>query len=391
MKIAHCLECPINQPGGTEVLVRELVLGLSAGHELVLVSSDAAEILRDPIVGKKLIQHIHWNPADVTLASSKKLATTLKAAGIDFAHFHFGSNYAWGNRLLNRCPIIHLSRLGVPCLTTNHGVFGLLEGYIGPQRSFLTKLALLPAAWLSKLQMLTHVRMEIAVSQNDYRSLYRRYWPMRRKFRQVYHSRIHEDEAVAKLPRKKIVLCVGTLGPRKGQTYLAQAFARIASDFPDWKLIFIGRPGDPRTAEELRALLTQPMLSKQAEWLPACSDAELKSWLQSVEIFAMPSLHEGLGLSLQEALFYGCACLATRIGGIPDLIDDQKNGILVERADVDALAKGLARLMQDEQLRRRLSACGQKSVLEKEMTAERMVNNYEKIYRELFQSYAHAT
>jgi glycosyltransferase involved in cell wall biosynthesis len=347
------------------------------------VSSDSAAIARDPLVGNKIVAHLVWDPEALNFEKSKQLADALQATGIELAHFHFGGNYAWGSRLFNLCPVLHVVRLGIPCVATNHGVFGVFDGYIGPQRSWLTKLALLPAAWFSKLQVLSSLEVEIAVSQNDYRALRRRYWPLRRRFTQIYHSRIHERERVEARDRKKVVLCAGTLGPRKGQPYLAQAFARIASDFPDWELVFIGRPGDPRTAEELNGLLKGSHLRNRARWLSACSDDELKQWLQSVEIFAMPSMHEGLGLSLQEALYYGCACIATRIGGIPDLIQDQDNGILVERANVDELASGLARLMADGALRQRFRSRAHDSVVEKEMTAEGMVARYANIYRKV--------
>jgi glycosyltransferase involved in cell wall biosynthesis len=97
----------------------------------------------------------------------------------------------------------------------------------------------------------------------------------------------------------------------------------------------------------------------------------------------MPSMHEGLGLSLQEALYYGCACLATRIGGIPDLIQEGDNGILVERANVDEMSAALKRLMSDDALRSRFRTRARASVLEKGMTAERMVARHEELYRAL--------
>jgi glycosyltransferase involved in cell wall biosynthesis len=274
-----------------------------------------------------------------------------------------------------------LRRLGVPCLATNHGVFGVLDGYIGAQRSLLTKLLLLPAAWLGKMQVLAHVTAEIAVSQNDYRALRRRYWPLRSRFRQIYHSRIHESEPVETRVRKPVIHCAGTMGPRKGQPFLAHAFAEIASEFPDWKLIFIGRYGDPVTAAEVQSVMAG--LPDQILWIQNCSDSELKQHLQSAEIFAMPSLHEGLGLSLQEALYYGCACVASGAEGILDLINHDENGILVPPADPHALAQALARLMRDAELRERLRRSGRDSVLQKGMTAERMVKNYLHLYDEV--------
>ena len=97
----------------------------------------------------------------------------------------------------------------------------------------------------------------------------------------------------------------------------------------------------------------------------------------------MPSMHEGLGLSLQEALYSGCACLATRIGGIPDLIQEGDNGMLVERANVDEMSTALKQLMSDDALRSRFRTRARASVLEKGMTAPRMVARHEELYREL--------
>jgi glycosyltransferase involved in cell wall biosynthesis len=95
----------------------------------------------------------------------------------------------------------------------------------------------------------------------------------------------------------------------------------------------------------------------------------------------VPSLHEGLGLSLQEALFHGCACVASNVGGIPELIDDGSNGLLVAPENVGELAAALDRLISDDRLRQRLSARAPLSILEKEMTAEQMVSEYMKLYQ----------
>ena len=70
--------------------------------------------------------------------------------------------------------------------------------------------------------------------------------------------------------------------------------------------------------------------------------------MRDSEIFVLPSLFEGLGLALQEALFHGCACISTRSGGPEDLIHDGRNGLLVRNENPAALAGALARLMSDD-------------------------------------------
>ena len=383
MRIAQCLEYPIQQHGGTEVLVRELVAGLAAGHEIVLVSDDDSQAIRHSSVAQSVASHVRWNPDTANPAHAKELAAALVNERIDLAHFHFGGTFGWGSRRPGFAPPIHLARRGVPCLATNHGAFGLLEGYIGSHRWLGTKLALLLPALLSRLQLIAHLRAEVAVSQHDYRALRRRFWPLRSRFCQIYHSRIHEAEPVVIEPRNKTILCAGTVGPRKGQPYLARAFAKTAPQFPEWTLLFIGRAADDQTCAELRAIIERPELLSRVKWVPGCSDEELKKHFQTAEIFAMPSLHEGLGLTLQEALYHGCACIAFRVGGIRDLIQHGDNGILVERANASALAGGLAQLMGNDALRLKLMARARLSVLEKGMTAEGMVARYEKLYAEI--------
>src|SRR5882762_5135174 len=97
-KIALCLEHPLGLRGGVSVLVETLILGLKEHYDLILVSPDSAESLRDssatPFVGK----HLAWNPEKVSRQTSRQLAKELAESGADLAHFHFSGNFGWGNR-----------------------------------------------------------------------------------------------------------------------------------------------------------------------------------------------------------------------------------------------------------------------------------------------------
>jgi glycosyltransferase involved in cell wall biosynthesis len=326
-------------------------------------------------------QHVPWRGQSATRADSKALAAVLRELRLDLAHFHFGGTFGWGSRMPDFAAPIHFHRLGGRCLATNHGVFDLFDGYIGAQRSVLTKLALLPLAWASRMQLISHLSAEVAVSMNDYRALRCRYWPLREKFRQIYHSQLHEPPPCP-LERIKSIICIGTIGPRKGQTYLTEAFCRIATRHPDWNLVLIGRGGDPDMMRRIHSLRDEHGLRDRIVLLGNQSDAEVNGWYRRAAIFVMPSVAEGLGLSLQEALFNGCACVATRAGGMQDLIQHEDNGLMVPPTDVNELARAMERLILDEPLRRRVALRGPKSVLEKGMTAERMVQKYETLYAE---------
>src|SRR5277367_4957667 len=103
-KIALCLEYPIEQFGGTEILVRQLVYGLAGSYEITLVSPDNEAAIKSSSVAGKVERHFFWDPARISVDGSRRLAQALADNGVRLAHFHFAGNYGWGNRYFNRSP-----------------------------------------------------------------------------------------------------------------------------------------------------------------------------------------------------------------------------------------------------------------------------------------------
>lgn len=376
--IALCLEYSILAFGGTEVLVRELIRGLHDDYTITLVSAD--EHFPLPLEGM-VTQHISFNPAEARDAAME-LAKTLKRAGVRFAHFHLGGNFCWGLRRYGESPMLHAARLGVPVITTNHGFFSPIEGYCAFYRPRWMKLALFPMAWLSKLQGVSAVRTEIAVSENDLRELQRWYWPQRAKFRRIYHSQLTGSPPPFTGERTKRILCVGTIADRKGQAYLADAFIRIGHRFPNWTLDFLGRDPAGDIWNGIAERAKNAGIGDRVRMLKERPYLEVAKLMQDSEVFAMPSILEGLGLTLQEALFNGCACIATRCGGPEDLITDNENGLLVKKGDAEALAGGLETLLSSQELREKFKRRGPESVIAKGMTAAGMIASYKELYQE---------
>ncbi len=383
MKIALCLEYPLAVRGGVSVLVETLLKELtSLRHTIVLVSPDEPNALRSVELGGLISQHIHWNPEAISPQNASNLARQIKQTGADVAHFHLGGNYGWGNRFPGCCPMTHLDGLGVPCISTVHLVVDLLNGYCGPKRSVLFKLAMLPLAWLGKMQQLRHVRFEIAVSQHDLRKLQRWYWPLRRRFVQIYHSRLREVESAAPVShRQPIILNVGHIAWRKGQLVLAQAFARLAARYPEWKLELAGHDGGDGIVNEIRQLENTPGLAGRISLLGERNDAlEL---MRRAAIYVQPSFWEALGLALQEAMSCGCAVIGSRAGGIPELISDDQTGFLTETGNVAQLAKKLEQLIADQPLRERLGLAASASIKQRGMTIEAMVARHLELYEKI--------
>jgi glycosyltransferase involved in cell wall biosynthesis len=380
MRIALCLEYPIALRGGVSVLVEELLENyVRRGHQVVLVSADTAETLEAAPAGKLVAEHFHWNRLNPSAAAGKKLARQLAGARVDLAHFHFGGNYGWGNRIPFRCPIYHLNRLGVPCVSTVHSVVGILEGYCGPQKPTWFKALMFPLAWCGKMQQLRHTRREIAVSQHDLQKLQSWYRPLQNHFTQIYHSRLRDELAMStNTGREPVILNVGHLAWRKGQMVLAEAFAQIAGRHPEWMLQLAGEDLDGTTEKQILQLARDRRLEERIQLVGQRSDAF--ALMRHAAIYVQPSFEEALGLALQEAMFHGCACIGSRVGGIPELIDAGRTGLLFEPGNVAQLAHALEQLIQDANQRNHFGHAAAASIREKNMTIEGMARRHLEIY-----------
>jgi glycosyltransferase involved in cell wall biosynthesis len=378
-KIALCLEYPLALRGGVSVLVETLLEGLQADYDLILVSPDQAEDLAAQHTSGLISGHVGWKPAAVSPATSRQLARELSSRDVDLAHFHFGGNFGWGSRFPGHCPIPYANKLGIATCSTVHSVVHLLNGYCGPQKPLWFKLALLPIAWMGKMHVLSQVRREIAVSQHDAEKLRRWYWPLRGKIAQIYHSRLPRQAAPEiEVTREAVVLNVGHIAWRKGQLVLAEAFAQLAARHPQWKLLLAGDPTEAQVVEKIRALAKAAGLENRILLLGERRDAfEL---MRRAGIYVQPSHEEALGLALQEAMAAGCPGIGTRVGGIPELIEHERTGLLVEPGQPAQLALALETLMSNAQLRETYGRHGAASIVQKGMTAGQMAANHLQLY-----------
>jgi len=148
------------------------------------------------------------------------------------------------------------------------------------------------------------------------------------------------------------LLCVAALIPRKGHDILFRALAAMSNR--NWRLTCAGSPDrDPGTTERLRERLRAEGLGDRV-WLGGeMNTATLAIHYDSADIFVLPTLYEGYGMAVAEALARGLPVVSTDTGGIGELVGDEA-GILVPPGDVEALAAALAQLVGDTGTRERL-------------------------------------
>jgi glycosyltransferase involved in cell wall biosynthesis len=157
------------------------------------------------------------------------------------------------------------------------------------------------------------------------------------------------------------ILCVGRLTPAKGQHILIDAIERLMREGRLVRLRLVG--GGPDEAS-LREHADQSAARECIVFEGAVNQDRIHEFYASANAFCLPSFAEGLPVVLMEAMAMEIPCVTTHIAGIPELIRDELDGLLVAPSDTDALAKALARLMDDVELRQRIAKSGRARVIE---------------------------
>jgi len=144
----------------------------------------------------------------------------------------------------------------------------------------------------------------------------------------------------------KTVLFVGNLVPGKGAHLLIESFAHIAEEFEEARLILIGKPENRNYLETLRIKQNKPDLEKRITFLGQLPQCEVAHHMAEATVLVAPSLSEGLGRVVFEAMACGTPVIGSRVGGIPEMIRESETGFLVPPGDVRALAGRLKWILQ---------------------------------------------
>ncbi|MDE2818750.1 MAG: glycosyltransferase [Chloroflexota bacterium] len=134
----------------------------------------------------------------------------------------------------------------------------------------------------------------------------------------------------------------GVLIPRKGVDLLLESFARL--DHPQAQLHLLGHPENADYAGALKKQAQHLGIASRVHFHGAVSQRDLAEYFGSARALVLPSLSEGLGRVVVEAMLTGTPAIGSRVGGIPDLIQDGENGFLVESGNVDALTCALEKI-----------------------------------------------
>ncbi len=176
-----------------------------------------------------------------------------------------------------------------------------------------------------------------------------------------------------------VIGTVGSLYPVKGHRYLIDAAPSVLERFPQTVFLIVGQGG---LREELEAHAARLGIAAHLRFLGHREDVH--DLLSICDIFVLPSLSEGMPLALLEAMAAGLPAVATRVGGVTEVLDNGKTGLLVPPGDTRALANTIMTLLENPPLVKELGKAA-REVAAARFSLAGMIRAYEAIYSELIQ------
>lgn len=176
-----------------------------------------------------------------------------------------------------------------------------------------------------------------------------------------------------------IILYVGRLDETKGIKYLLEAFSMVLRDIPESKLILVG---DGPLKKYIHSYISKNNLHDSILPCGKLPDADLPLMYAASDIVVLPSLIEGFGIVLLEAMATAKPCIAARCGGVEDVICEQQSGLLVPSRDVTAFYHAMYQLLSDKELARRFGLRGLEEVKSR-FTWDIVARSTEQVYEQV--------
>lgn len=199
-----------------------------------------------------------------------------------------------------------------------------------------------------------------------------------RRLTQVDRDRLRRDLGVDS--GTCLIGTVGRLTPVKGLSYLLQSISILLRQRANVRLLIVG---DGVIRKDLEAQARDLGIGENVVFLGHREDTE--ALLQALDIFVLPSLNEGIPMALLEAMAASRAVVASRVGGIPEIVEDGVEGILVEPMDATQLAENCGRLIESPEIAMKMGEQARKRVVQ-EFSAVAMADRVAALYKELVRS-----
>ncbi|MDO8839789.1 MAG: glycosyltransferase family 4 protein [Parvibaculum sp.] len=302
-----------------------------------------------------------------------RMARYVRGTIADYDVCHDNQTLGWG--------LLKLRDMGLPIVGTIHHPI-TMDRRIDIQHAKTLSLKLLKRRWYSFLNMQIKVARQldplIVVSESTRRDVVREFGVDASKTRLVLHGIDHlQFRPMPHVKRRDdlIVACASADVPLKGLIYLIRAYAELLKTRPNLRLKVIGRLREGNTTDELRAF----GIMDKVEFVTGVTDEDITTIYNEATIAVSPSVYEGFGFPCGEAMSCGTPVIATDGGSLPEVVGDA--GIIVPHSNPPALARAIAAMLDDPDMRARYGEAGRERILAK-FKWERAARECVEIYRQ---------
>lgn len=172
-----------------------------------------------------------------------------------------------------------------------------------------------------------------------------------------------------------VILFVGTLRPVKGVKYLIEAMNSIRQRDTKASLVLVG---DGEERQSLEVLTKELSLEESVTFIGRVPNEKIPEYMAASDVLVLPSLSESFGIVNLEAMASGLPVVASKVGGLPEIIEDGENGFLVEPKNPEQIAERVLLLLEDDTLRGKISRSNKERA--KQYSWESVVGRLEQIY-----------
>ena len=380
---------PVHVQGGMEMHVEDLINGLvKRGHRVTVITTKHPRGIKREGDKNLKIYYVGDKPLKYTKTFFKESAELFKALSkqedFDIAH----------SQSIAGAGVVRFTETKLPIVVTLHGtILNEIKSALNKSslKGFIRASYLLLKMLTDKTDRLLLKRADkiIAVSHqlcDDIRQQYR--LPEEKltvipngidinKFKPIHVEDLKKRLALA---NEKIILFVSKIHRQKGCHLLLEILPDILKEDKNVKLILVGTGP---YLQKLKDKAKKMGIKNHVIFAGRVSDEELPKYYNLADIFVFPTLRvESFGLVLAEAMACEKPVIASRIGGIPTVIEDNKDGILIEPGNLKELKEKIVEVLEDKELAKRLGKNARKKVVER-FSLDRMVEDTVKVYEEV--------
>jgi len=338
--------------GGVEASIYGLSMELAKMNQVFIIDVPRFEIKRDCIEKNAEITIFRFSAPYqrnfTTIFRLKKIVSIIRVQRPELCHIHTTS-------LFSLICYISLKLLHFPCIVTVHGLAHIEKRNVWRKKHNLRNLL---RYWAQSITEFLYLSIcPILIADTEYvANTIKNYKEQRKIFKmpicKVIPQGVNPDFfQLKKSIEKNHLLAVGAINRRKGHLNLIEAMKNVKLQIPDFRLSIAGVLSNTDYYQLMQKSIIENDLENNIQIYINASFNEIKTLLSSTDIFVLHSEEESQGIVLCEAMAAGKPIVATNVGGIPWIVENNVNGLLSDFGDIDTFADNVIKLLKNNLIR----------------------------------------